>query len=237
MVLGNCLEVMQLILEASVDAVIADLPYGTTYCPWDEIIPFDQLWPLYLRVAKPNAPIILFSSQPFTSRLIMSNPKMFRYCWYWKKEKGTGFLNAKRQPLRTVEEICVFYKKPPLYNPQMMPRKKPYKHTLPNKKSDIHSKIRTIDQANPDREYVTYSEKYPVNLLEFARDKSVLPTQKPLGLIEYLVKTYTNEEDVVLDNVVGSGTTYLACRNLGRFCIGIENDPGTFEKALKRLSL
>jgi site-specific DNA-methyltransferase (adenine-specific) len=228
------------ITTGSVDVILADLPFGTTNCRWDTVIPFDALWREYERVTTDTSPIILFSAQPFTSNLIMSNPKMFRYCWYWEKEKGTGFLNAKRQPLRAIEEICVFYKKQPTYNPQMMPLEKPYRHTLPISDTDIHKDVRTIKDGNPsDRKYKVYTHTYPKNILKFPRDnanKSLIPTQKPLALVEYLVETHSNKGDVVLDNAVGSGTTLLACRNLDRKFIGIEIDEVHFDICMSRLS-
>ncbi len=239
LVLGDSLEIMRHMPNLSIDAILADLPYGTTNCRWDSIIPFEPMWHEYNRVAKINAPIVLFSAQPFTSNLIMSNVEMFKYCWYWEKEKGTGFLNAKRQPLRAIEEICVFYKKQPTYNPQMIPQKHPYKHTLPINDTEINNEVRTIKHGDPNaREYKTYTHTYPKNVLKFPRDnanKGLIPTQKPLALMEYLVKTYTQENDVVLDNVAGSGTTLLACQNLRRKFIGIEIDPQNFDICVSRV--
>ena len=239
LVCADCLSAMENMKKKSIDAVIADLPYGTTHCKWDEVIPLDELWKAYQKVCKDTAPIVLFASQPFTSRLISSNFKMFRFCWYWEKEKGTGFLNAKRQPLRAIEEICVFYKKPPVYNPQMVPLDKPYRHTLPNTHSDIHNHgVKSIDAADPKRQYVTYTHSYPKNILRFPRDKankSLIPSQKPLALVEHLVKTHTNPGDVVLDNVMGSGTTGVACKKLNRKFIGIELKADHFDIAKNRI--
>ena len=238
-ILGDCLEVMDHIPSGSIDAIIADLPFGVTNCKWDTPIPLDKLWEGYLRVAKKTAPIVLFASQPFTSNLIMSKPKLFKYCWYWEKEKGTGFLNAKRQPLRSIEEICVFYRQQPTYNPQMVARDKPYRHTLPISETDIHNKVRTTSNDDPTkREYAVYTHTYPKNILQFPRDnanKSLIPTQKPLKLLEYLVETHTNPGDLVLDNTAGSGTTLIACASLLRKFIGIEMDEGHFETMETRL--
>ncbi len=236
---GDCLDLMKEVPSASIDAVVADLPYGTTHCKWDSLIPLESLWNQYKRLIKNNGAIVLFSAQPFTSQLIMSQSKLFRYCWYWEKEKGTGFLNAKRQPLRVIEEICVFYKKMPLYNPQMALRDKPYRHTLPNIHSEIHGGgVKSIDNSK-QRKYVEYTHQYPTNILKFARDnanKSLLPTQKPLALVEYLIKTYTKEGDTILDNSMGSGTTGVASVKLGRKFIGMEINKDNFDIACKRIT-
>ena len=236
--LSNCLDIMPSLEPHSIDAIIADLPYGVTRCKWDSEIPLDRLWTSYKRLLAPRGIIVLFAAQPFTSTLIASNPSMFKYCWYWKKEKGTGFLNAKHQPLRAVEEVCVFYKKKKTYNPQMIPLDKPYKHTLPLSKTDTTNSVRTFEGDPDNRERVLYTEKYPTNVLSFQRDKSnrgLIPTQKPVALMEYLVKTYTNPGDTVLDNVMGSGTTGVACKTLGRDFIGIELNPEHFKIAKERI--
>ena len=237
---GDCLQVMPTSLEPnSIDAIIADLPYGTTKCKWDSIIPLELLWNEYKRLLKDNGVVILFSGQPFTTTLISSNIKMFKYCWYWEKEKGTGFLNAKKQPLRVIEEICVFSNAQGVYNPQMTLLDKPYRHTLPINQSDtVSNGIKSIDDRKPEREYVTYTHAFPKNVLKFTRDKankSLVPTQKPLALIEYLIETYTNANDTVLDNVMGSGTTGVACQKLNRFFIGIEKNTTHFEIAKSRI--
>lgn len=220
----------------SVDLVLADLPYGITSADWDCEIPLDKLWQEYKRVGKSNTAYVLFSSQPFTSKLIVSNPKWFRYCWYWEKEKGTGFLNVKRQPLRCIEEICVFYKKQPTYNPQMIPLEKPYVHKLPTSASET---VNDVASFGSNLEYRTYTHAHPKNLLRFARDKSnrgVHSTQKPLALIEYLLETHSKPGDVVLDNVMGSGTTGLACKKLGRQFIGMEIDEKMYKIAEERIT-
>ena len=234
LLLGDCLQVMPTLSPNSIDAIIADLPFGITNCAWDSEIPLNKLWEQYLRLIKEDGQIVLFASQPFTSNLIMSNPKMFKYCWYWEKERGTGFLNAKKQPLRVIEEVCIFYKKHK-YNPQMRPIDKPYRHLLPIVQSDITNNVATCAPDAP-KQYGHHTEAYPKNLIRFARDKALIPTQKPLALLEYLVKTFTNEGDLVLDNVMGSGTTGLACKKLSRNFIGIEMDAKHFEIAQNRIS-
>lgn len=234
LILGDCLDVMPNLASASVDAIIADLPFGITNCPWDSEIQLDKLWEQYKRLIKANGQIVLFSSQPFTANLIMSNPKMFKYCWYWQKERGTGFLNAKRQPLRVIEEICVFYWKTK-YNPQMIPIDRPYKHLLPIVQSDINNSVASCGK-DAEKKYGEHKEAYPKNILKFAREyKQLIPTQKPLSLLEYLVKTYSNESETILDNTMGSGTTGLACKNLNRKFIGIEKNPQHFEIAKNRI--
>lgn len=236
---GDCLEIMKQIPDKSVDMVLADLPYGTTACSWDIIIPFKPLWEQYERVIKDNGAIVLFGSQPFTTALINSNIKLFKYCWYWEKDKGTGFAFSKKQPLRKIEEICVFYKRQPHYDSQGEKLDKPYKHTLPIKKSD--SGGITSNNLNPDgsRKYVWYTHKKKHNLLYFSRDnanKGIHPTQKPVTLLEYLIKTYTNEGETVLDNVMGSGSTGVACINTNRKFIGIELDEKYFNIAKERIN-
>jgi site-specific DNA-methyltransferase (adenine-specific) len=231
----DCLRSLPNLPEKQVDLILADLPYGITQAKWDCEIPLDKLWPLYERVAKPTAAIVLFASQPFTSKLILSKLEWFKYCWYWEKEKGTGFLNAKHQPLRCVEEICVFYQKSATYNPQMVELEKPRKRNLPTSSTETVGEVASFGK---EIEYKIYTHAYPKNLLRFGRDKGnkgVHSTQKPLALIEYLVKTHSNEGDLVLDNVMGSGTTGVACKNLGREFIGIEIDPPMFEIAKQRI--
>lgn len=236
---GDCLELMKEIPGKSIDMILCDLPYGTTACKWDTIIPFEPLWEQYERIIKNNGAIVLTSSQPFTTALISSNIKLFKYCWYWEKDKGTGFAFSGKQPLRKIEEICVFYKKQPNYDSQGEKLDKPYKHTLPIEKSD--SGGITSDNLNPDgsRKYVWYTHKKKHNLLYFSRDnanKGLHPTQKPVALFEYLIKTYTNEGETVLDNCMGSGTTGVACINTNRNFIGMELDDEYFEIAKWRIS-
>lgn len=231
---GDCLEVLPTLPDASIDCILADLPYGITKAKWDCEIPLDKLWEQYLRIAKENCPIVLFSSQPFTSRLISSNLEIYKYCWYWEKERGTGFLNAKKQPLRCIEEICVFYKKAK-YNPQMVKLDKPYKHKLPVFASENYNPVATCE--NNQTIYKEFTHSYPKNILKYSRKikGNSHSTQKPLDLMKYLVLTYTNENDLILDNTMGSGTTCLAAKLLKRDYIGIEKDKKFFDIAVERL--
>lgn len=226
--------------DHSVDTIICDLPYGTTQCKWDAVIPFEPLWEQFRRVTKPTSPIVLFSAQPFTSILINSNIEEYRHIWYWEKEKGTGFFKVATMPLRIVEEVCIFSKKPGYtYNPQMISLDKPYRHTMPLKHSDITGKGAITGNGDENnRVYKTYTHKQPVNLVKFPRDnanKSLVPSQKPIALIEYFMNTYSNPDDVILDATIGSGTTMVAAQNLGRTCIGIEKSDEHFRIAIERV--
>ena len=228
---GDCLEVMDRMIEtgAKVDAIICDPPYGTTACKWDSIIPFEDMWERLNRLINPNGAIVLFGSEPFSSALRMSNIKNYKYDWTWQKEKGLGFLNAKKMPLRDTEIISVFYKKPCTYNPQMR-KGKPYKATnKPNKQKGTNRNYKSITTVNT-------GERYPLTTLNFDRvRKTQHPTQKPVALMEYLIKTYTNEGETVLDFTMGSGTTGVACKNLNRKFIGIELDEKYFNIAKERI--
>jgi site-specific DNA-methyltransferase (adenine-specific) len=227
---GDCLEVMGELPDKSVDMILCDLPYGTTACKWDTVIPFEPLWEQYERIIKDNGAIVLTASQPFTSALIMSNLKMFRYQWYWNKNKVTGFANAKKQPLRNVEDVVVFYKKSPTYNPQGLIEINKTKRngksvggeTLRRNIEDSSGKgsLRTSGHS-----YVQKYTNYPRQALYInSESKTVHPTQKPVALFEYLVKTYTNPGEVVLDNCAGSCTTAIACLNTDRDYICIEKE-------------
>ena len=234
--LGDCLELMPKNVEdKSVDMIFCDLPYGTTQNKWDSVIPLDELWKEYERVIKDNGAIVLFAAQPFTSALIMSNPKMFKYDWIWQKPKGTGHLNAKKQPMRDKEDILVFYKKQCTYNPQMT-EGTPYK----DKAGKDHTK--STSMTGSYGKYTNYREvnkgvRYPKQVQQFGvvERGTVHPTQKPLDLIEYMIKTYTNEGDLILDNTCGSGTTGLGAKNLNRNYIMMEQDPKYYEIACKRV--
>lgn len=207
------------------------MPYGTTDCKWDSIIPFAPLWEQYDRVIKNNGAIVLFSAQPFTTKLINSNIKRFRYCWYWVKPQVTGFALAKRQPLRVIEDICVFYKKTPIYNPQGLIE-------IKNPKSKVRrTKGERIYTKHLEKEYTSKYTNYPKHTLFYSRESKnrLHPTQKPVPLLEYLIKTYTNEGETVLDNCMGSGSTGVACVNTGRKFIGIELDNTYFETAKQRI--
>lgn len=225
---GDCLELMKDIPDGSIDMILCDLPYGTTRNKWDSIIPLEPLWEQYKRIIKDNGAIVLHSQQPFTSKLIMSNSKIYKYSWVWSKSQVSGFLNAKKQPLREHEDICVFYKKQCTYNPQMVKGKMQLKNT------GGHSGNYNKFEAQPH-----YSDEYyPKTILDFPlrRFKGGHPTQKPVELAEYLIKTYTNEGETVLDNCMGSGTTGVACMNTNRNFIGIELDEKYFEIAQQRIS-
>ena len=227
---GDCLELMQNIQTGSIDTVICDLPYGTTVCSWDSVIPFAPLWEQYNRITKENGAIILFSIQPFTTKLIQSNMKHFRYCWYWHKNNATGAPFAKVQPMRCIEDICIFYRKKPTYNPQGL-RKLDKPITRRRGKSNTY-KIRIKDAKQQ------LFTGYPRNLIQFdgVGNKRQHPAQKPVSLLEYLVKTYTNDGETVLDNCMGSGSTGVACVNTGRAFIGIEQEQKYFDIAADRIS-
>ena len=237
----DCLEGMKRIADGSIDMILCDLPYKITRLKWDIMIPFEPLWEQYKRVIKPNGAIVLTASQPFTSALVMSNPKMFKYCWYWNKQAVTGFANAKKQPLRCIEDILIFYTKPPVYNPQGLV----YKPTIQKNgrsvggdtiRGDIAKSSGRGSLRTAGHQYIQEYTNYPRNLLEIKRDKSKLhPTQKPVALFEYLIKTYTNAGELVLDNCMGSGTTAIACMNTGRDFIGFEVDKGYYDTACKRI--
>lgn len=235
LMLGDCLERMKEIPDGSVDMVLCDLPYGTTACKWDSVIPFEPLWEQYRRIAKPNAAIVLTASQPFTSALVMSNLKDFKYDWCWRKSRPTGVLNAKRQPLRIKEDVLVFYQKQPVYNPQGVEDCDLLVGTggtMANVKGNATGKITQTESGK----YRQTKTGYPRNVIEFpSMSGTVHPTQKPVALMEYLILTYTNEGDTVLDNCMGSGTTGVACANTGRKFIGIERDPDYFEIAKQRI--
>lgn len=226
---------MSNIPDKSVDLILCDLPYGTTSCSWDQVIPFDRLWFHYNRICKDNAAVALTCSQPFTSALIMSNVAMFKYCWYWEKERLTNITQVKKRAGKTVEEVAVFYNKQPTYNPQMVTYHGPKRS---NKVGNGTLGSLVDGTKKRVKEYVDTGLRYPTQVLKFQRDtlKSNLhPTQKPVALMEYMVKTYTNPGDVVLDNCMGSGTTGVACMNLARSFIGIEKDPVYFEIARERI--
>ena len=231
----DCLEGMKRIPDKSVDMILCDLPYGTTANKWDAIIPFEPLWEQYERVIKDNGAIVLTGSQPFTSALVSSNLNLFRYEWIWQKQLATGFLNAKRMPLKNHENVLVFYKKRPTYNPQMT-NGKPYK-------CKYGKNTKTKASVNYGGNYKTeYKEdakndgfRYPLTVQKFQTDRGLHPTQKPVALFEYLIKTYTNKGETVLDNCMGSGTTAIACMNTERNYIGFELDNTYYEMSLDRI--
>ena len=231
---GDCLELMKDIPDGSVDMILADLPYGTTACKWDTIIPFEPLWEQYKRIIKPNGAIVLTASQPFTSALVMSNPKMFKYEWIWEKTRNSNPFMAKIQPLRHHESVLVFGDKKIKYFPQMTESDG---HIVNNGSGRVASDIRGKKWNGKSK--ISFA-KYPKSLFVIS-NPSISdikhPTQKPVALFEYLIKTYTNEGDLVLDNVAGSGTTGVACQNLNRNFILMEQEPEYVEIIKKRLEL
>ena len=229
---ADCFDVFPLIADKSVDAIIADLPYGTTACKWDSILPFDKLWAEYKRIIKPKGAIVLTASQPFTTKLINSNIDNFKYCWVWDKKIPSNFALAKRQPLKYHEDVCVFSFEPHNYYPIFRENvKKPFGKIVAG--NSEHIKI----AAKQERGF-----GYPKSILEFAKpnnlskDGNLHSTQKPVELMEYLIKTYTNENEIVLDNTMGSGTTGLACLKTNRQFIGIEKEKQYYDVAVRRLS-
>ena len=234
--LGDCLELMpKFVDDKSVDMIFCDLPYGTTACKWDTIIPFDKLWSEYERIIKDNGAIVLFGAEPFSSALRMSNIKRYKYDWVWKKNNVTGFANAKKMPLKNIENISVFYKKLPTYNPQgLIKIDKNHKNSISHKTNKDEG-ISTINGGRFKDGYKQEYTNYPRQILEYNRpSKTLHRTQKPLALIEYMIKTYTNEGDLILDNTCGSGTTGLGAKNLNRNYIMMEQDPKYYEIACKR---
>ena len=236
----DCLTGMQRIPDGSVDCIICDLPYGTTACKWDSVIPFEPLWEQYKRVTKPNAAIVLFGAEPFSSMLRMSNIEWFKYDWYWRKPKGTGHLNAKKQPMRDVEIISVFYKQQCTYNPQFSKgepfgNKSGSKHFTSEAGATTYGKFASGPGTRNDNPGI----RYPKQCIEFGvveRDTEH-PTQKPVDLIAYLIRTYSNPGDTILDNTIGSGTTAVAALREKRHFIGFELNRDYYDIALRRIKL
>ena len=227
---GDCLELMKEIPDKSIDMILCDLPYGTTHNKWDNIISLDALWGGYKRVIKDNGVIMLFGDGMFTANLMLSNPKMWRYNLIWDKQRGCDFLNANIKPLKSHEDICVFYKRKPTYNKQYW-YSKPYRKTKNGSLSNNYGNRKEAYTESKD------GKRNPLSILSFPRDgKRIHPTQKPVALLEYLIKTYTNEGETVLDNCMGSGSTGVACINTNRNFIGYELDEKYFEIAEKRLN-
>ena len=218
---GDAIEEMKKIPDGSVDMILCDLPYGTTKCRWDTPLPLDELWEQYLRVTKERAAIVLTASQPFTSVLICSNLKHYRYNWVWEKSKASGYLNAKRMPLKAHEEVCIFYKKPPIYNPQFW-ESTPYNKGEAHRPTEVYGKQKSVLVKSD-------GQRYPRSVQYFktaeSEGKTRHATQKPLALFEYMIETYTNPGDLVLDSCIGSGTTAVAAKRLKRNYIGIDKDP------------
>lgn len=226
--LADCFEVFHLIKDGSIDMVLADLPYGTTQNKWDSILPLDKLWNEYWRIIKPNGAIVLTAQTPFDKVLGVSCLPYLKYEWIWSKRSGTGHLNAKKQPLKSHENILVFYKSQPLYNPQFSVGK-PYKILSGRQSTNYGNQINVITDND--------GKRYPKSVLEFDHDRisRIHPTQKPVALFEYLIKTYTHEGEIVLDNVAGSGTTAVAAENTNRRWVCIEQDENYFYKANERI--
>ena len=233
---GDCLELMKSIPDGSIDAIITDPPYGTTACKWDSVIPFDLMWEQLNRIIKPNGAIVLFGSEPFSSALRMSNIKNYKYDWVWKKEAGSNFATVKYQPMKEHEIVSIFTRdgSKTIYNPQMQER-------VGNRKG---KETKTVDSGRKNSVYGTQKGcgelkvgklRNPSSVQEFKRERGLHPTQKPVALMEYLIKTYTNEDETVLDFTMGSGSTGVACVNTNRNFIGIEMDENYFNIAEKRI--
>ena len=230
---GDCLKLMQDIPDKSIDMILCDLPYGTTACKWDSVIPFEPLWEQYKRIIKDNGAICLFGSEPFSSKLRLSNLKNYKYDWVWEKTKPSGHLNAKKQPLRKYENISVFYKKQSTYNPQGL-----VYGCFNNNRPSRSKKIKGEYTFGIERDFgISNATNYPSNILVYSNrnNNNLHPTQKPVELLEYLIKTYTNEGEVVLDNCMGSGSTGVACINTNRNFIGMELDENYFNIAKERI--
>jgi len=230
---GDCLEVMPLLPDKSIDMILCDLPYGTTACKWDTVIPLEPLWEQYERIIKDNGAIVLTASQPFTSALVMSNPNIFKYEWIWDKRNISNPFLAKYQPLKQHESILVFGKGTVNYYPIMTPRDKVRKY------KDKYGGGEAFNKKGTGEKEYTLKFKYPKSILKYTnaiQKGKIHPTQKPVALFEYLIKTYTQPGEIVLDNCIGSGTTAIAALNTGRFFIGIEKDKHYYEMAVERVN-
>lgn len=215
----------------TVDAIITDPPYGTTACKWDNVIPFDKMWERLNKLIKPNGAIVLFGNEPFSSALRMSNIKNYRYDWKWLKSYSVGFMNANKMPLKSYEDIIVYYKKLPTYNPQGLIEVNKKTTRKKDKSTTVYS-----DMGLKEGQYTQKFTNYPQDRIRTKKEKTIHPTQKPVSLMEYLIKTYTNENEIVLDFTMGSGTTGVACKNLNRNFIGIELDEKYFKIAENRIN-
>lgn len=230
----DCFNVFPTLEDNSIDLVLCDMPYGTTACKWDTVIDLERMWEELKRIIKPKTAIVLTAAQPFTSVLVCSNLKMFKYDWTWQKQKGTGHLNAKKMPLKDKEDILIFYNSQCVYNPQFT-KGTPYKNKAGNpelstSQSDCYGKYTNKREDNEGK-------RYPKQVIQVnAEERTVHPTQKPTALMEYLIKTYSNEGDTVLDFCMGSGTTGVACKNLNRKFIGVEKEENYFQIAKNRIA-
>ncbi len=236
--LGDCLDLMPQVESRTVDMILCDLPYGTTACKWDTIIPFDKMWEQYERIIKDNGAIVLTASQPFTSALIMSNTKLFKQTLVWSKKRPTNVMNAKKMFMKWHEDICIFYKNPPTFNPIM--RTDGIFTGKKVQRMNTDRSTGTLGKTGEKKDYVHEGNGglfYPKTILEYSnvQTPNLHPTQKPVALFEYLINTYTNEGDLVFDNCIGSGTTAVACKQTNRNFIGIEKEQSYFDIANKRL--
>ena len=236
LLLGDCLERLTEIPDGSVDLVLTDPPYGTTACKWDAVIPFDPMWEQVWRVLKPNGAAVFTASQPFTSALVMSQVSKFAYQWVWEKNKATGHLNAKKRPLVAHEDVVVFYASPPLYSPQGLIEKGTPTISKGDRGRKGHGSSGDC-YGLAEKDAIQTHTNYPRSVIRFGVDMKAEfhPTQKPVALMEYLIRTYTSEGETVLDFTMGSGTTGVACVNTGRKFIGIERDEGYFAIAKERI--
>jgi len=237
---GDCLDIMKDVPDGSIDMILCDLPYGTTACKWDAIIPFELLWGQYERIVASNGAVVLTASQPFTSALVMSKPKWFRHEWIWQKNRGSNFALLKWQPFKEHESILVFSKETANYYPIMEERSESGKsrcvYTFNNKVTSETINNQTFYNQNGERRKLNENLRNPSSVQKFNTEVGLHPTQKPVSLFEYLIKTYTNKGETVLDNCIGSGTTAIACINTGRNFIGIEKEQEYFDIATKRVS-
>jgi DNA modification methylase len=235
--LGDCLEVMKDIEDGSIDMILCDLPYGTTNCKWDIVIPFDEIWEIYNRIIKDNGCIALFGTEPFSSILRVSNLKWYKYDWIWEKDKATNHLNCRKQPMRKTELISIFYKKQVYYNPIII--NKNIKNIRPLKNKETQSELFN-NQSRLTPRSIPNDKSYPNNILKYnglsGIKNKLHPTQKPVPLLEYLIKTYTNEGELLLDNCIGSGSTCIAAINTNRKFIGIEKEEKYFNIAKERIN-
>jgi DNA modification methylase len=233
-ILGETIEEMSKLPNKSIDMILCDLPYGTTQCKWDSVIPFDKLWLQYERIIKSNGAIVLTASQPFTSNLVMSNLKLFRYSLVWEKSKSTGYLNSKKMPMRSHEDILIFYKNLPTYNPQMV-EGSPYDKGVAHRPTEVYREQKGEIHVKNDN-----GLRYPRSVQYFktaeSEGKVYHPTQKPIKLMEWLIKTYSNEDDIILDNCIGAGTTAIAAIRTNRRYIGIELDEKYFNITQQRVN-
>lgn len=234
--LGDCIEVMKTLPDQSVDLILTDPPYGITACKWDSVIPFESMWEQLKRIIKPDGAIVLFASQPFTSSLIMSNPKLFKYSWVWNKNKGSGHLNSNIMPMKYHEDIVVFGNKKLKYYPQISYGHNPMNYAV-NKQTNVYGKYNSVisNKGSTTRKPRSVLDFKVVNNDGSSDDGRFHPTQKPVALLEYLIKTYTQGNETVLDFTMGSGSTGVACVNTGRKFIGIELDENYFNISEQRI--